>query len=57
VIRDPATHAKNVDEVFGLFKAGKIKPRVTKSFSLDDGAAALMHLESRSATGKVVITP
>jgi hypothetical protein len=30
---------------------------VTKSFSLDDGAAALMHLESRSATGKVVITP
>jgi NADPH2:quinone reductase len=57
VMRDPAAHAKNVGEMFELFKAGKIKPRVTKSFSLEDGAAALTHLESRSATGKVVITP
>jgi NADPH2:quinone reductase len=57
VMRDPAAHAKNVGELFELFKAGKIKPRVTKSFSLEDGAAALSHLESRSATGKVVITP
>ena len=57
VMRDPASHAKNVGELFELFKAGKIKPRVTKSFSLENGAAALSHLESRSATGKVVITP
>jgi len=57
VMRDPAGHAKNVGELCDLFQAGKISPRVTKSFSLDDGAAALTHLESRAATGKVVITP
>ncbi len=57
VMRDPAAHAKNVGELFALFKAGKIKPRVTKTFSLENGAAALTHLESRAATGKVVITP
>lgn len=57
VMRDPAAHAKNVAEMCDLFQAGKISPRVTKTFSLEDGAAALTHLESRSATGKVVITP
>ena len=56
-MRDPSAHAKNVGEMAELFKAGKIKPRVTKCFSLEAGAAALTHLESRSATGKVVITP
>ena len=57
VMRDPAAHAQNVSELFELFQAGKIKPRVTKSFPLAEGAAALTHLESRAATGKVVITP
>ncbi len=57
VMRDPAAHAKNVGELFQWYKAGKIKPRVTKSFPLEEGAAALTHLESRAATGKVVITP
>jgi len=57
VMRDPAGHAKNVGEMSELFKAGRIKPRVTKTFSLEDGAAALTHLESRKATGKVVIIP
>jgi len=57
VMRDPKGHIKNVGELAELFAEGKIKPRVTKQFSLEDGAAALTHLESRSATGKVVITP
>jgi NADPH2:quinone reductase len=57
VMRDPAGHEKNVAEMCELFQAGKISPRVTKTFALEDGAAALTHLESRAATGKVVITP
>ena len=57
VMRDLPGHIRNVSEMFELFQAGKIKPRVTKTFSLEDGAAALEHLESRSATGKVVIKP
>lgn len=57
VMRDPAGHLKNVQEMSELFQSGKIRPRVTKTFPLADGAAALTHLESREATGKVVITP
>lgn len=57
VMRDPASHLQNVKEMAAMFQDGKIKPRVTKTFSLEDGPAALTHLESRAATGKVVITP
>lgn len=57
VMRDPRAHQQNVDQLFQLFQAGKIKPRVTQSFPLPQGAAALSLLESRQATGKVVITP
>ena len=55
VMRDPAAHGNNVREMFEMFGSGRIQPRVTKRFSLEDGAAALAHLESRAATGKVVI--
>ena len=57
MMRDPAGHRQNVMEMSEMFAAGKIKPRVTRTFSLEDGPAALTHLESREATGKVVITP
>lgn len=57
VMRDPAGHLQNVKEMSEMFRDGKIRPRVTRTFSLEDGAAALTHLESRQATGKVVITP
>ena len=57
VMRDPQGHVKNVGEMSAMYAEGKIKPRVTKCFPLAEGAAALTHLESRSATGKVVITP
>jgi len=57
VMRNPKQHLQNVREMHALFAEGKIKPRVTKTFPLEDGAGALSHLESRAATGKVVITP
>jgi NADPH2:quinone reductase len=57
MMRDPAGHRQNVIEMAEMFAAGNIKPRVTRTFALEDGAAALTHLESREATGKVVITP
>ena len=57
VMRDPAAHANNLAQLIQWYQTGKIKPRVTKVFSLAEGSAALRHLESRTATGKVVITP
>jgi NADPH2:quinone reductase len=56
VMRDPAGHATNMKELFGLYAEGKIKPRITARFPLEDGAKALQLLEERKATGKVVLT-
>ncbi|GGD06472.1 NADPH:quinone oxidoreductase family protein [Aquisalinus flavus] len=56
VMRDPKSHAKNVEELFALYKDGKIKPRITERFTLKDAAKALEMLEKREATGKIVIT-
>lgn len=56
VMRDPAGHARNMDDLFELYSAGKIRPRITERFSLEDGAMAIDLLESRAATGKVVVT-
>jgi NADPH2:quinone reductase len=39
-----------------LYDQGKIKPHVSERFPLERGAAAIAHLGSRQAMGKVVIT-
>jgi NADPH2:quinone reductase len=54
--RDPAANEANIAELFALYSAGKIKPRVSAHFPLERGAEAIAHLESRKAQGKVVVT-
>ena len=46
---------KNYQELFELHKSGKIKPFVTKSFSLDQTTEAIKTLENREVLGKVVV--
>ena len=46
---------KNFDELFALHAEGKLKPEITKSYSLDQAVEAIKSLEDRTATGKVVI--
>ena len=53
--RAPEENSKNVDELFGLHAEGKLKPEITKSYSLDQAIEAIKSLEDRTATGKVVI--
>lgn len=55
VAREPVANAANVAELMALYAAGKIKPHVSATFALADGAAAIQHLMDRKATGKVVI--
>ncbi len=55
-MRDPAGHGQNLMELFALYQAGKIRPRITEQFALEDGAKALARLENRQATGKIVLT-
>ena len=53
--REPEENAKNFEELFALHGEGKLKPEITKSYSLDQAVEAIKSLEDRTATGKVVI--
>ena len=55
-MRDPAKNAEYVAELFRFYDEGKIRPRITASFPLEDAAKALALLQDRKATGKVVLT-
>ena len=53
--REPEENTKNFQELFALHAEGKIKPEITKSYTLDNAVEAIKSLEDRTATGKVVI--
>jgi NADPH2:quinone reductase len=54
--RAPHEFAANVRELFALYTAGKVKPRVSARFPLERGAEAIRALGERQALGKVVVT-
>ena len=56
VMRDWAAHMRNMNDLVTMMREGKIRPRVTASFPLEQGAEALKLLEGREATGKIVLT-
>lgn len=56
VLQSPKANAANVTALLGLWSQGRIRPRVTERFSFEEAPRAIAHLESRSATGKVVVT-
>jgi NADPH:quinone reductase-like Zn-dependent oxidoreductase len=47
---------KELDEIFRMYVAGKIKPVIGKSFPLADAAAAHRFIQERKNIGKVVLT-
>lgn len=56
VFRDPKGHAQNMAELFTLYAEGKIKPRISASFPMEQAADALRMIEERKVMGKVVLT-
>lgn len=50
-----AVLAKELDELFRLYGAGKIKPIIGKTFPLEEAAAAHRYIHSRQNIGKVVL--
>ncbi len=54
--REPDRNAKNIAELFDLWKAGKIKPVISETYTLDNAAEAIAKLERREAVGKLVVT-
>jgi NADPH2:quinone reductase len=57
VRREPANNMKGVGEMLGWMQAGKIKPLISKTYSLDEAPQALLDMAARKVTGKIVITP
>ncbi len=54
--RHPDRHGQQMDELFALYEAGRIRPRISASFPLADAAKALTLIETRTAQGKIVLT-
>ncbi|MDK3072674.1 NADPH:quinone oxidoreductase family protein [Sedimentitalea sp. JM2-8] len=54
--RDPRGHAENVGELFQMYADGKIKPRISARFPLEQAAEALTLMQDRKVMGKVVLT-
>jgi NADPH:quinone reductase len=55
--REPAANAGAIAEMMGWMKEGKIKPLISKTYSLEDTKQALIDLRERRATGKLVVLP
>ena len=53
----PGGHKQNMDELFEMFEAGKIKPHVAGSYELEDFIEGFNALSGRTAIGKVILTP
>jgi NADPH:quinone reductase len=54
--RDPESNRANIAELFDLYGAGKIKPRISGIYPLERGGDAIAMLGNRQATGKLVVT-
>jgi NADPH2:quinone reductase len=55
--REPAHHMKGISEMLGWMQEGKIKPRISKTYTLDEAPQALLDMAARKVTGKIVIKP
>ena len=55
VMRDPKGHAANMDDLFRLYAEGRIKPRISARFPLEDAAKALEMMQDRKVMGKVAL--
>ncbi len=52
---EPEKIINSVDELFEMFNQEKIKPLVSKIYTLEKGAEALNDLKNRKSTGRVII--
>ncbi|MEG1451315.1 NADPH:quinone oxidoreductase family protein [Brevundimonas sp.] len=55
VARDPAGQAANMTELMALYKADKIRPRISKTYPLEKAPDAIKALGERQAMGKIVV--
>jgi NADPH:quinone reductase len=56
VLNAPQANARHVAALLDLWAQGQIRPRVTETFDFEAAPRAIARLESRGATGKLVVT-
>jgi NADPH:quinone reductase-like Zn-dependent oxidoreductase len=54
--RDPKANAAHVQTLFRLWSEGRIAPKVTRTWPLAQGGAAIAYMAERKAIGKLVVT-
>jgi NADPH2:quinone reductase len=54
--RDPKANAAHVQTLFRLWDEGRIAPKVSRTWPLEQGAEAIAHMAARQAVGKLVVT-
>lgn len=54
-MKNPKLQIRNMQELAMMIKAGKLTPRVTESYPLDDFAQAFAAITERRARGKVIL--
>ena len=57
VKREPAKNQQGLAEMMGWIAEGKLKPLISKTYSLEEAPQALMDIAARRVVGKVVIKP
>uniref|UniRef100_B0T5M7 Alcohol dehydrogenase zinc-binding domain protein n=1 Tax=Caulobacter sp. (strain K31) TaxID=366602 RepID=B0T5M7_CAUSK len=53
--RDPQAGARDMKALLDLYTAGKIRPRVSERYGLEQGGEAIARLGSRGVSGKIVV--
>jgi NADPH:quinone reductase len=54
--RDPKANAAHVQTLFRLWEEGRIAPKVSRIWPLEQGGEAIAHMAARQAIGKLVVT-
>jgi NADPH2:quinone reductase len=55
VKNEPAAFANNMQELFALMMAGKLKPLISATYPLEQAATALNDMMARKVVGKIVL--
>ena len=54
--RDPQANAAHIETLFRLWDEGKIAPKISRTWPLEQCGEAIAHMAARQAVGKLVVT-
>ncbi len=54
-MRDPKANAEHIRTLFRLWEEGKIAPKISRTWPLEQGGEAIAHMAARKAVGKLVV--